>query len=536
MSLNNRVLKLITSAVVFIFLSTTAHFLLAQTILSDTLINDQFVFRGEYSLHGNVTFGVESELHFTGGTEILLLDSTCLNVFGSISYAADFDTVSVINSQGVSLSAIEIHFYGQVGHSIALLNWTIADILLRPQVQYPDSLAILNFHNYEYLTLDNVKVDNCGIVQVDDNAITRTFGALVMNNIDKVSIKNSTFNKCHSSNTGGALTICNSDSIYLLSSRFYNNVGIDSAETGQRLLFWGQGSSCSVDISNKYLEVNSCVFAFNRESVTTTYFSANNTIIDGCIFYDNSRSSLLSQASVQNNTLVQNTSFVDCVTGIIGGPNIIAENCVIQNRIQRDFRNFGFAVNYSLGAPQFESKNVYFLAENECRGCGDGFIPYDNFEDVFDTLSVSQIDGYLFLGLVPSVDGLLVDESSKPCSSSELDILLESRCIGSAPDIGAVELQQTVSVEEVIEEDVFSLYPNPTSDQLYIESLLEWDAKSALIIDVSGKAYPLSIESVSGKLKLLSIPEGLSPGLYIVTLTGQDEVRRIGKVLVKHNR
>ena len=528
-------LKSILSAVMIALLSSASHHSFSQTVISDTIISGLYQFEGLYHISGEVLFDENSELHFSESSEFIIEDSTYLSIFGELSYASDYDSVT-IKGLTTDLTSVEIHFFGQNTDSIELRNWRIGDILLRPQVQYPDSLAVLNFHDYKYLAFDNVDIENCGVVQVDDNVLTRTFGALMMDNASKISINNSILKKCQSSSTGGALTICNSDSIFLSHMRFYENIGIDSASAGNRILYSGQGSSCSVDISNKYLEVNSGVFAFDTNSVTATYLSANTTVVDNCIFYASGNIGLLSQASVSNMITIRSSSFIECNKGVAGGPNIIMEDCIFKNAFRPNFiQKYGYAMNYSIAVPRFESKNVYYFSESDCIDCGNGFISYDNFEDVLDTLSVSQIDGYSIFGIFPSVEGLLIDQSSKPCSSTELDILSQSRCVGSAPDIGAVELQQTVSVAEINEGEIFSLYPNPTSDQLFVESISDWDALSASLIDLTGRVHALSIENVSGNLKLLRIPEGLSPGIYVVMLTDEDGLRRIGKVLVKQN-
>ncbi|MFK8056114.1 MAG: T9SS type A sorting domain-containing protein [Saprospiraceae bacterium] len=526
---------ILRAVLVATFVANTAHFALAQTVLSDTTVSGGYVFSGQYILSGDIVFDANSDLHFSSGTNFLISDSTYISVLGHISYASDYDSVSV-RSQESGLSSVEFHFEGQAEDSIELRNWSVSDLLLEAQDVYPDSLAVFNFRNYRELIFKNVKVSKSGVIQVDDNAITNTFGAVMMDNIERISIGNSIFSECQSSSTGGALTVCNSDSIFLGSSRFYKNIAIDSAEGGGRIIYTGQGASSSIDISNKYLEVSKCVFAFNRKTITTAYFSANNTIVDGCIFYDNLRNDLLSQASISNVTTIRSSSFIDCEAGVVGGRNIVLEDCIIKNKFQpRSLDPYGYAMNYSIGVPRFESRNVYFYSGSICFRCGDGFIPYDNFEDVLDTLSISQIDGYSFLGVFPSLVGLLVDESSQPCSSSELDVLLGTRCIGSAPDIGAIERQQTVAVEEVDVATDFTLYPNPTSAHLYVSTAQAWEVKKATLTDLSGRQWPLQIDRIDEYTNLLLLPTGLRAGAYVVKVFDATGSPRTGKVIISHN-
>ncbi|MFK8056111.1 MAG: T9SS type A sorting domain-containing protein [Saprospiraceae bacterium] len=527
--------KFLISAVAFIFLSATAQFSDAQTILSDTTINDQFVFNGKYDLYGNVTFGSEAELHFSKGTEISLSDSTYFTVLGSISYASDYDSVSV-RSQVTDLSSVEVHFFGHDEDSIKLHDWRISDLLLRPQVVYSDSLAVINFHNYRFVDLQRFNINNCGVVQVNDNALSKTFGAVMLDSIAMLSIENSVFSKCHSSNNGGAITICNSDSIYITSSRFYENVGIDSAMTAGRILYWGQGSSCSIDISNRYLEVNKCIFAFNKETVTTTYFSANRSIINGSLFYDNSRVSLLTQASVSNTTTITSSSFLHSDNAISGGANLQMKDCVISNDTIPILNRLGRSVEFFVNIPpRFESSNVYYPRGAECVRCGNGFLPYNESDEVLDENSSFELDGYVFEGVFPKVNGLLLDVSMAACFTGETDVFGGTRCIGSAPDIGAVERQQTVAVEEVDVATDFTLYPNPTSAHLYVSTTQAWEVKVATLTDLSGRQWPLQIDRIDEYTNLLLLPTGLRAGAYVVKVFDATRSPRTGKVIISQS-
>lgn len=524
-------LKFLFCAVAFIFLSATAHFSHAQTNLADTIINDLYVFSGEYQLSGNVFFGREAVLEFSLGTEISVSDSTCLTVLGKVIYASDYDSVS-IRRLTPDLTSVKLQFIGQVEDSLELRNWSIADLLLQALEIYPDSLAVLNFSGYSNLKLDNFKINRSGVIQVSDNAITKTFGAMMMDNISRISISNSFFSGCQSSNTGGALTICNSDSIFLHSSRFYENVAIDSAEGGGRVLYWGQGSSCSVDISNKYLNVRKCVFAFDKESITATYLSAQNTFIDNSIFYKSSYISLLTQASNTNRTTITSSSFLHCANAISGGANLLMQNCVVSNDTIPILNGLGRSVEFFVNIPpRYVSSNVYYPRNANCVRCGTGFIPYDPSDDVLNEAISFQLDGYEFKGVFPLQNGLLFNQSANLCDPHEMDVFGEQRCVFSAPDIGAVELQQTVSVEEVLA-DEFNLYPNPASEHLYIQSATPWEASEFFLVNVTGRQIPLRAAAINENTNALIIPKSLASGIYLVFVLDAKGVRKVGKVVI----
>lgn len=352
---------------------------------------------------------------------------------------------------------------------------------------------------------NNHIVDNCEFINNTDNGVNAVGGGGAIHNWDSnVQIINSKFTNNTSINSGGAVH-GNYYNLVISNCEFVNN----SAPRGGAV----SGPYSGIRISNS-------IFKTNQATSGGAFYSSGTSYVTNSLFYQNSATSFggaiynSRELSVANCTFVANQNTALCFsrfatdqytthsTNIFN--SIFYNNTATNGRLKDADSDF----NSDLSDKDFR-KNIF---QENTFGSNNllGVNPY--FQSLatgnFTLQSISPAHGY--------GNNTLYNQVSIVLAGASTDLGGDPRLFGTNIDLGAYELQEPLSVNEVVKQKL-SIYPNPVVDQLNIKGISSHTKYK--ILDLSGKMLSQG-EVNNNTLDLKYLPKGI----YLIQIEDGDNV------------
>lgn len=414
-------------------------------------------------------------------TQILIIRGASVEVNG-ITFRNGFVTGTIVGGTNPNSGGGAIRVYGA---SSVLKN---CKFLSNVSTSERGAGAVFFWYGNNHI------VDNCEFINNTDNGVNAVGGGGAIHTWDNsVQIINSKFTNNTSINAGGAV-YGNFYNLVISNCEFVNN----SAPSGGAI----SGSFLGTRISNS-------IFKTNHATTGGAFSSSGTSYITNSLFYQNSATNVggaifnSRELSVANCTFVanQNTAlafsrsatdqYTIHSTNIFN--SIFYNNTATNGRLKdadsdysndlsdKDFRRNIFQEN-TFGPTNLLAVNPYF----QSLATGN-----------FSIQSISPAYGYGNNALYNLVSTTTVGASH--------DLDGNPRLFGTNIDLGAYELQEALSVNEVVKEKL-SIYPNPVVDQLYLNGISSHARYK--ILDLSGKILSKS-EVKDSKLSLKYLPKGI---------------------------
>lgn len=321
---------------------------------------------------------------------------------------------------------------------------------------------------------------------------------------------------------GGAIylnTYTMNDYIYVVVKNciLEKNSGLD---TGVAACYYGGG----VNYQSFRLDFDSCIVRNNYSGINSQILIAgangynwNGTSeIKNCLFHNNtsfSGASALYLSASTANSGNQNGIYVDVInstfsnnTGVSGnvirtdnGSNTRFKNCILYGNGSTS----PFIISGTLGGPSLQNT----ISEG-------GQISGINSNPLLNA-------DYTLQSSSPAIDsgnnGLLV-------SGMSLDLNRNNRIVGATVDMGAFEYDAALSSTDFSTTKAFSIYPNPTNGDVYIQS--DEEVVKVILYSLDGR---MLLETQNTFLQIHDLPSGL----YIVSLENNVGKKSIQKIVKK---
>ena len=325
-------------------------------------------------------------------------------------------------------------------------------------------------------------------------------------------------------NSGGAIGVWNVDKLSIRNSTFHHNkvdkIGLFSPSGG------------AIAINKSAISISHCVFHNNSAKLggAILMYDDSETIIDNCLFYENESVTDGGAIDVYKSRVgyIINCTFADNHAGRSGGaidsylsmPTLT--NCIMWGNAADDLGNQVYISSVSSGL------NIYYC---DIEGGEAGFGGHDNLgetNELLDTIPEFIGSGdfpYAIGASSPCIDYgtldtlYLPDAWICPC----LDLADTTRTISAAIDLGAYENQLTTATNEYQAEQILNLhiFPNPTSGDITINyTLLTGENLSISLYSITGQMLRL-IENkpvMAGTYQRQIDMKGLPNGYYIIKL------------------
>lgn len=348
-------------------------------------------------------------------------------------------------------------------------------------------------------------------------------GGIFLENGDYVLIENCDFtNNFAYYRYGGGAFISKVEQLLIRNCLFYNNTcyNFDAISVG------GQGSGVAIQYSLGYTAhalIENNRFFNNKTGAGTIFDSYYNTTVTGNIICNNFGSGICN-AHMFNHAEYINNTIINNVAWSWSGITTLSKDVKIINNIVRNnytYPNYPTEQIYNVGislVPEVSYSNIEFGYE------GEGNIDSD---PMFANPTIGIGQGYNAL----NADWTLLDDSPS-INNGTLDttglhlpfndLAGNPRIFGNRIDIGAYENQHVyVNINNShISEDI-NLYPNPGTNQLYIEIL---DEMKDCFFDLFNGQGTLVIHQRIDKTNLILMTDNLPSGVYHYIIYNQNRI------------
>ena len=373
--------------------------------------------------------------------------------------------------------------------------------------------------NYHSLTIKNSLFFSNQVICPENGIYGSKGGAIYCDSVNEVVIDSNWFQQNRSFDSGGAIAIKEQCGVTISNNTFYRNRAIRYKFTSIGLVVHGVGgaiyTSDALGLSPKIYN-NYC---FNNQTTNgTIYMSNRNGLIFNNVICNNYGSGILdghqlSTTHIFNNTIVNNQSW--------GGGIEIFSKAIIYN-------NICWGNQYSHG--QQRSQIYIYDAFADCQ-LFNNCVEYgmSGEQGIYD--EPQFVDASLGFGLV--YDGMMADWSLSilsPCINSgtadtaglfipDIDIQGQTRILGNRIEMGAIENQYIfVGFEEnETAEAVLTIFPNPGTDQLFIEC----DCEEGDFEMYSSTGQLVALQHVTGDIRHV-VTGSLPSGMYSYRLLDGD--------------
>lgn len=307
------------------------------------------------------------------------------------------------------------------------------------------------------------------------------------------------------SNTGGGMYNTNS-SPTITNVRFDNN----SANSGGGMF---NKNSSSPTITNTTFANNSTGGGgggmrnnySSSPSITNSTFFNNSATNGGGMFNKNS-----SSPTITNSTFVSNSA-----SDGGGMYNYNSSNASLFNTVL--YANTGNDI-YNHPNSSIDNNSSNNFSEN-FTGTGFTQLTVNPFVDSSDPIGNDGIWGTTDDGLYPAIGSVLLNAGDNSFNTEATDITGNLRVFDGTIDVGAYEVQTTLSNNTVSTTD-FMVYPNPTTNMLYIKTKLN---------DYSYEMYNIQGQKVmASKQNVDTINTSqLATGVYVLQLKSHNKTQSI---------
>jgi len=298
-----------------------------------------------------------------------------------------------------------------------------------------------------------------------------------------------------------------------INGAYIKNVGANASFNFNNNTFFNNGTNGLV-IEESTVNITNNTFYNNSNSasgsVSAIHSSNSDVYLVGNLIYNNDDFGIYTR-NFGNHYLVNNTIYGnDQGIRVESGANTFIYNCIVQDN------GLNFATSNPVGA----------IIEMQHSLTNDVDFP-DNVTDATENVLNADAlftdpaaDDFSLLETSPAID--LGNPDSSNLNIPTLDILGNPRFDSDIIDLGAIEFQQTLSIDVVNNFASLKVYPNPTEDFIYVVSDEETSAK---IHTINGRFIANYTSNV------IDIKH-LNQGIYILTIEnslGQKTTRKIIK-------
>lgn len=508
----------------------TVSGVIAQNItLKDTTIVGLFLC-DTIEVYGDVVFGSASQITASGGLVIVQHDSSHLSINGLLNNgslrrfeltfngtmtAGSFD-IDLRRQETLNIDSLVIREAYKIGSE----DMSILD-------------GILKFSNGRNVTISSGAVEN--VRSTAPNRGVGDFnsaGAIVVINTDTLRVHNLNFSDVRSNSVGACLGTYDVGVVIIGDSFFRNVSAIDTVrqEPGRFVIF-GDGAALFTERARK-VSISNIVVDSAYTVGGAIYISADTFLLQ--------------------NSIVTNSGY-RALTVLPNVQHTVIDHCSL-------LRNWGSPLNYSIGTTVSNS----VILSNKFRELGQ---PLDDRQpDLFPLAIVGQssarityensyvagqafgnlpeLQPYPYSGTIegslnlsestsqstptwssPSISSPLVDAGSLCDSSYSQDAFRQTRLVGAACDLGAVERQQVSSVAAERPQLGLLGFPNPVESRLQIE----WESSQSSNGRADVRIYNIvgslvrSVPIAADAVRSLSIDVSTLPaGQYLVEVANQD--------------
>lgn len=385
--------------------------------------------------------------------------------------------------------------------------------------------------NYGTLIIKNSLL-NSNVVICDQNGVDGAQGgAVYCRNVDHVLIQNNRFENNRSFSHGGAIHIAIQCQALITENTFIRNRAIYWRHMGGYLVTGGVGAAISTSDNGAYSPTICNNYCFNNQSVNGMIYTSNwHSLIFNNLICNNHGSGIvdghqLSTSRIFNNTIVNNTASN-------GGITLFSRAIVYNNICWGNVRFHGYEDAQIWADPNLAYPQLFY----NCVQFGNGGEYSINESPEFTDPSS---------GIGPSYDGSRADWTlmdSSPCINRgtvdtagllipDLDIAGNPRIYGVHIEMGSYENQNVfVGVPEPnISEHHLSVYPNPGTSQLNIES-----DQSETDFELYNESGQIIIHKQINPGTLSINTESLTPGIYFYRLVSdKNMIQESGKWIKK---
>ncbi len=145
----------------------------------------------------------------------------------------------------------------------------------------------------------------------------------------------------------------------------------------------------------------------------------------------------------------------------------------------------------------------------------------------FYGMDVDPVNNYLYAS-VTVTDSDFIPVSSMAYIYDANQVLLDSFGVGFFAGSMAFDVRKTTGILNDVHQDMISVFPNPSTDELRVD-FKGLEAEKLEVIDMSGKQ--VSTRAVAGVPVISLNTEALSAGMYHLVITGRDGVRTMTKFI-----
>ncbi|RSK39311.1 T9SS type A sorting domain-containing protein [Mangrovimonas spongiae] len=341
-------------------------------------------------------------------------------------------------------------------------------------------------------------------------------GGGMYNNYSSPSIINSTFSNNSSPRGGGMFNRYSYPSIS--NSTFSNNSATSSFGGGM------YNNYSSPSITNSTFSNNSSVYyggaMYNRysdPSISNSTFSNNYAIYFGGGMHNN-----YSSPSITNSTFSNNYANVGSGIYNDGTSNPVLYNTVLYNNTGNDISNHTNSSINNNSSNNF-SETSYLLGN---QGVSFTQLSTDPFVDSSNPIGADGVWNTADDGLYPANGSVLINAGDNSFNTESTDITGNPRIFDTTIDVGAYELQSTLSNNSANKtNNEFVVYPNPTTHMLYIQTNLK--QFSYELYNIQGQKIMASKQAVN----TINTSQ-LATGVYVLKLNSGNKTQSI-KVIKK---
>ena len=273
-------------------------------------------------------------------------------------------------------------------------------------------------------------------------------------------------------------------------------------------------NSSSPIASNIIFSENSAIYEgggmyniLSNPNIFNTVFSENLADVAGGGIYNNH-----SSPSISNATFSMNISNYGGGIFNQNNSNSTIYNTVLHNNTPSDIYNDSTSFITAISANNF-SESSYLVGSSFTQ------LTVNPFVDSSDPIGIDGIWGTADDGLYPANGSVLINAGDNSFNTEATDITGNPRVFDTTIDVGAYETQTTLSTETFSTTD-FMVYPNPTTNMLYIKTNL--NDYSYEMYNIQGQKVMASKQAIN----TINISQ-LAIGIYVLKLKSYNKTQSI---------
>jgi len=273
-------------------------------------------------------------------------------------------------------------------------------------------------------------------------------------------------------------------------------------------------NSSSPIASNIIFSENSAIYEgggmyniLSNPNIFNTVFSENLADVAGGGIYNNH-----SSPSISNATFSMNISNYGGGIFNQNNSNSTIYNTVLHNNTPSDIYNDSTSFITAISANNF-SESSYLVGSSFTQ------LTVNPFVDSSDSIGIDGIWGTADDGLYPANGSVLINAGDNSFNTEATDITGNPRVFDTTIDVGAYETQTTLSTETFSTTD-FMVYPNPTTNMLYIKTNL--NDYSYEMYNIQGQKVMASKQAIN----TINISQ-LAIGIYVLKLKSYNKTQSI---------